>query len=252
MGRPSRPVASTEEPGFPVGLVADEGVGEEARAHALDVVLAAARHSPRPVLHARLTLRLHRDPALERPAVAKASLDVSGRPVRAHVAAAQMSEALDLLERRLRRNLENLEESRRARRRETGVAAAGEWRHGSLSTERPEHFPRPPEERELVRRKTFAPAALSADEAALELRLLDHDFHLFTNAETGAEDVVRRRDDGTAAHDRGPAPALLLDDALERLNAGGERFVFFTDPQSRRGKLVYLRYDGHYGLIEPD
>ena len=252
MGRPSRPVVSTEEPGFPVSLVADEGVGEDARAHALDALLAVARHSPRRVLHARLTLRLHRDPALERPAVAKASLDVAGRPVRAHVAAGTMPEAVDLLERRLRRGLEDLEEARRARRHEKGVAVAGEWRHGSLPAERPEHFPRPPEERELVRRKTFAPASVTPGEAALELQLLDHDFHLFTNAETGEEDVVRRRDDGTVAHDRGPAPALLLEDALERLDAGGERFVFFTDPQSRRGKLVYLRYDGHYGLIEPD
>jgi ribosome-associated translation inhibitor RaiA len=246
------PTPPAEEPGFPVSLVADEELGEEVKKHALDVLLAVARHAPRRVLHARMTLRLHPDPALERPAVAKASLDVGGRPVRAHVAAEHMHEAIDLLERRLRRSLEDLEELRRARRHEPGTAPEGEWRHGSLPTERPDYFPRPPEERELVRRKTFAPTELTPAEAALELELLDHDFHLFTNAETGEEDVVHRRTDGTVGREPGPAPAMLVEDAIERLNLSGDRFVFFTDPQTRRGQLLYVRYDGHYGLIEPD
>lgn len=257
MGRSSpRPGAvpppPAQERGFPVSFVADEELGDEVKAHALEVLLDVASHAPRPVLHARMTLRLHPDPALERPAVAKASLDVGGRPVRAHVAAEQMREAIDLLERRLRRNLESLEELRRARRRKRAAVPPGEWRHGNQPAERPAYFPRPPEERELVRRKTFAPSELTPEEAALELQLLDHDFHLFTNAETGEEDVVHRRADGTIGIERGPAPAMLLEEATERLDLSGDPFVFFTDPQTRRGQLLYVRYDGHYGLIEPD
>ena len=250
-----------------MSLVADDELGERVKEHALDVLLGVARHAPLPVLHARMTLRVHADPALERPAVAKASLDVSGRPVRAHVAAEHMSEAIDLLERRLRRNLEDMDELTRAHRHETSVEPLGEWRHGSLPTERPEHFPRPPEERELIRRKTFALSPLTPEQAALEMQVLDHDFHLFTDAETGEENVVYRRPDGTIALaqitpmpagkpsafavDPAPAPVLLVEDAVERLNLSGERFVFFVDAQTRRGNLLYLRYDGHYGLIEP-
>jgi hypothetical protein len=38
---------------------------------------------------------------------------------------------------------------------------------------------------------------------------------------------------------------------LERLDMSGERFVFFVDPQTRRGAVMYRRYDGHHGLVQP-
>lgn len=263
---PGPPVEPAPPEGFPLALVADDDLGEEVRAHARDVIERVARAAHRPVIRAQVTLRRLRDPALERPAIVKAALDVSGRQVRAHVAAGTVVEAIDLVERRLRRNLERLEELRRSRRRETGIAEPGEWRHGDLPAERPEHYVRPPEERELVRRKTFASAPTTPEQAVLEMQTLDHDFHLFTNADTGAESVVSRRADGTVllsqlepgveavvpmAIDPAPAPVLLLEQAIERLDTSGERFVFFVDPQTRRGNLLYVRYDGHYGLIEP-
>ncbi len=238
-------------PEFPLTLVADDDIPERVRAHAVECLTRVARLAPRPVLHARATLREHRDPARERPAVVKAALDVSGRTVRAHVAAAHLIEAIDLLADRLRRNLEDLEELERTRRHETGVAEPGEWRQGDLPTARPEHFVRPPEERELVRRKTYARSPLTLEEAALELQLLDYDFYLFTNAHTDEENVVHRGPDGRLEHIE-KAPVLLADDAIERLDAGGEPFVFFVDPQTRRGNVLYPRYDGHYGLLEPE
>jgi hypothetical protein len=234
-----------------VTLVAGDEIPKRARAHAVETVVRVARFAPRPVLHARITLREQSDHALERPAVVRASLDVSGREVRAHVAARQLIEGIDLLYERLRRNLEDLDEFRRARRHRTGIAEPGEWRHGDLPTTRPEYFPRPREERELIRRKTLAPSTMTVEEAALELVLLDYDFYLFTNAETSEESVVYRRPEGGLALAE-KAPVLLVEDAIERLDAGGERFVFFADAQSRRGHVLYRRYDGHYGLLEPE
>jgi Sigma 54 modulation/S30EA ribosomal protein C terminus len=29
----------------------------------------------------------------------------------------------------------------------------------------------------------------------------------------------------------------------------GQPFVFFVDPETGRARLLYHRYDGHYGLI---
>lgn len=237
--------------GFPISVVADDDIPESIRAHAVERVVHVARFARRPVLHARVTLRLDRNPALERPAVAKAALDVSGRSIRAHVAAKELREAIDLLEERLRRNLEEAEELRRSRRHETGAPAPGEWRHGLLPTARPEYFPRPSDERELIRRKTYAGSPLTPDEATLELRLLDYDFYLFTNESTGEENVAWQEPDGSSALME-DAPVLLLADAIERLDAGGERFVFFVDVQDRRGRVLYRRYDGHYGLLEPE
>ena len=46
-----------------------------------------------------------------------------------------------------------------------------------------------------------------------------------------------------------PAAELTVDEAIERLNAGGEPFVFFASPLTGRGNVAYRRYDGHYGLI---
>ena len=254
--------------GFPVDVVVEEGVTETAADQARDMVVRVSRFASRPVLHGRIVLGIHRDPARVRPAVAKVSLDVSGRSIRAHVAAEGMPEAIDLLERRLRRNLTALEELRRAHRHETGAAPPGEWRHGNLPSERPGTFPRAAEERELVRRKTFSLSTLTPDEAAVEMSMLDYDFHLFTNAETGVENVVHRGADGTIsvtttgptsgaaattiAVDPVPAAVMLPEDAIERLNLTGERFVFYVDAQTRRGSVLYVRYDGHYGLIEPE
>lgn len=263
--REGAPLVQASE--FPVTILAGAEIGESVRRRAREIVGRAARHAPRPVLHARVTLSMHHDQALERPAIAKVALDVGGHSVRAHVAAAHMTEALDLVAEQLRRSLEDLEELERNRRREIGVAPPGEWRHGSLPAARPDYFPRPPEEREVVRRKTFALSPLTPEEAVLEMRVLDYDFHLFVNADTGEENVVYRRQDGRLALavitpttqpralpigvDTAPAPVMLLDDAVELLNASGARFAFFADAQTRRGNLLYRRYDGHYGLIEP-
>jgi len=35
------------------------------------------------------------------------------------------------------------------------------------------------------------------------------------------------------------------------MNAVGHRFPFFENAATGRGSVVYRRYDGHYGLIEP-
>ena len=47
------------------------------------------------------------------------------------------------------------------------------------------------------------------------------------------------------------APTLALDEAVEWLDVAGEPFVFFGDRDTGRAKVVYRRYDGHYGLVEP-
>jgi hypothetical protein len=43
-----------------------------------------------------------------------------------------------------------------------------------------------------------------------------------------------------------------FDAAIDRLRcstSSDTRFVFFVDPDSRRGNVVFRRYDGNYGLI---
>ena len=44
---------------------------------------------------------------------------------------------------------------------------------------------------------------------------------------------------------------MELDTALAEMDQVDHRFLFFANAESGRGNVVYLRYDGHYGLIEP-
>jgi putative sigma-54 modulation protein len=48
----------------------------------------------------------------------------------------------------------------------------------------------------IVRKKQFVMSPMTTDEAALQLDLLQHDFYLFTNADTGRTAVLYRREDG--------------------------------------------------------
>lgn len=254
------------QPAVPIPVSARGRVSARARAAAERRLSRLVPIAPRRVLHARVVLEQLDDPALERPAVAKATLDVSGRIVRAHVAAAEMTEAVDLLADRLRGRLLELSEREEADRRGPGSTAPGRWRHGSLPTARPGWFPRPREERELVRRKTFTPEPVSVEEAAWEMRMLDHDFHLFTDAGTGGESVLFAGEDGglrlrraspsgepaaapAVAVDPAPVPTLSVDEALEALEVAGEPFLFFVERGRGRGAVAYRRYDGHCGLV---
>ena len=51
-------------------------------------------------------------------------------------------------------------------------------------------------EMEIVRTKRFAAKPMQAEEAALQMALLGHDFFLFTSSESGCAAVIYRRRDG--------------------------------------------------------
>jgi hypothetical protein len=255
----------TEQPRVQVAIVHGE-VAEGERHYAERKIGALLRLAPAPVLFARVTL-VHEDaPSIERPVVAKGVLDVNGRPVRAHVAAASDREAIDLLEAKLRHGLETLTEHRQARRHEPAAAAPGSWRHGMLPTPRPAWFPRPVEERELVVRQSLVPHERTVAEAALDLALLDQAWMLFRELTTGSDAlladvgegyhlVVASRDSPDVGDVGAPvrlelgAPRMAVEAALALLDETGAPYVFFVDAATGRGRVVYRRLDGHHGSV---
>jgi hypothetical protein len=227
-----------------------------------------------PVLHARIRITRYPDPALARPVIAQANLDLNGRLVRARLSAPTAREAVDLLRDRLRQRLQHLvqraEGTWEDRRPRYTAHKEHEWRHGDEPTHRPPYFPRPPEEREIVRHKTVAPARCGLDDAAADMNDMDYDFHLFTEAGTRQDSVlyraaptgyrlaqVRPRPDALAPHtlpvtvSDQPAPRLSVQEAAARMAVWDQPFLFFRDHEGGRGALLYHRYDGHYGLISP-
>jgi ribosome-associated translation inhibitor RaiA len=229
------------------------------------------QYTSRPVLHARVKFTRHRDPAVRRPVVAQANLDVDGRPIRGQVQADTAREAVDLLAARLRRSIGREAERSRAHRGELPAAGAHEWRHDFEPRDKPNYFPRPTDERRVIRRKSFTMAPCTIDEAASEMSLLDYDFHLFTEKGTGTAAVLHRHG-ATGYHlalvapaladqltpftlpvtiSRHVVPCLTENEATFRLGLLGSPFLFFIDAAYGRASLLYHRYDGHYGLITP-
>lgn len=219
-------------------------------------------------LEARVVLIEERNPRIERAARAEAELNIAGRPVHARVAAESMRAAIDELAdrlgRRLRRHIDRIVTSKRRAPRteqeEPPAVAAGR--------RRPERLVRPAGERAVVRRKSFAIAAETAAEAAAGMEALDHDFYLFHDAETGADAVIYRDDDSRLAvivprgaetrHDQLPRreesrmrEPIPVDTAVGEMGELEHRFLYFVNAATGRGNVIYLRYDGDYGLIEP-
>jgi len=247
-------------------------VPDEAMDLAVMKARSVLRMAPEPVLFARVKLTMAADPAVDRPAVAQVNVDLNGRPVRAEAAAATMRDAIEVLADKLRIQLERAARNWAKLRGGTPVAEPGEWRHQSIPAQRPSYFPRPVEERGVVRHKSYGLPRLTPGEAIADLELLDYDFHLFTERSTNQDSVIYRSNGGyrlaqvrpkpdrvgphgeladvltVSAH---PAPKLNLIEAEARLEEFGEAFLFFQNADTGRGNLIYHRYDGDYGLIMP-
>lgn len=75
---------------------------------ARDVVARALAHTRRPILYAKVTLNVLRDPAVPRPNLVSVRVDLNGRPVNAYATAPTMSEAISLAAARLRARVEHM------------------------------------------------------------------------------------------------------------------------------------------------
>jgi ribosome-associated translation inhibitor RaiA len=253
-----------------VVFVLDGPVDPRVKDHADALLDRLAGKAPRPVIFARFKMMVEEGRVPEQRAVAQATVDVSGALIRAQVAAPTVDDALNVLEERLGRRLRRLAERRQDAEQRPPRTPPGQWRHDDLPDSRPSVFPRPPEEREIVRHKTFGPEAITPEEAVFDLDVLDYRFFLFTDVRDGADSVVYetdgdvrlRRIGGDAPPemaerplpveiDPTPAPRLTTDEAVEHLDVSGAPFVFYEDAESGRGMVVYRRLDGHYGAIRP-
>lgn len=247
-------------------VVTDGQVGDDVKERARRKLAQLEQYAPRDFLYARV--EFSRRPTQAPSTSVHGVLDVQGNIVQARLQASEPEESLDLLVARLQSQLRRLTDRLQSRRQEPERVDEGEWRHGALPTPRPDHFPRPADEREIVERVTHARGSATPEEAAFDLDLLDDDWLLYEDETAGSDAVIRRRRDGaygvSAAGDvrisddgpytieaEGPPAEQTVVDALERLRTGDEGHVFFLDPETGRGAVAYWRYDGHYGIVRP-
>ncbi len=199
------------------------------------------RQFPEPVLHARVTISRHSDPAVARPVVVQVNLDLNGRPVRVAADGVAAREAIDAAQAKLRRRLPEFSRHWEARRS----------RHRAEVAARPS-----PGARETV------------DEAVVRMVGLGYRFYLFTESSSGQDSVLHRagpsgyrlsqvdptpgrlapRVTRLVVSDQ-PAPRLSVSEAAERLEREFLSFLFFAESDSGRGCVLYRRGDGQYGLV---
>jgi ribosome-associated translation inhibitor RaiA len=226
------------------------------------------RHTDEPILGARITIRRAGRKA-SRPWVADAHVLVDGRTLAAHTTGRSPEEAADEAAERLRRQLRRIAGAEVAVRDEPRRIQAALEALPSEERHLPQTRLKPPEEREIVHRRPYLDTPLSTIEAIDELLSTDAQFLLFRHVRTGEDVVVYRRDDGRIGLIHPPGSPLADEaDVLvpkpdkydgpvsfahvrEEMDLAGHRFLFFVDEADGRGKVIYLRHDGDYGVVEP-
>jgi Sigma 54 modulation/S30EA ribosomal protein C terminus len=254
-----------------ISVSAHGAVPHEALETGAERMLGLVKVAGAPVLHIRFRLTHLPHRSIERPAVAQAVFDVDGRPVRAQVSAGTFAEAIELLDERMREQLDSHADREQTTREQRRRREPGEWRHGDEALALVPGTALPEVDRQIVRHKAFGVAVVDIDEAAYDMDSQDYRFHLFTNAANGCDSIIYHRTDGglglsqigegdpgvtdaswaQAELDPTPVPRLSTQEAQEALELSGSTFVFFQNAESGRGNVLYRRYDRAYGLIEP-
>jgi putative sigma-54 modulation protein len=137
-----------------------------------------------------------RNPSIPQPEVADATLFIDGTVMKARESSGDMYASIDLMADKLMRQV------RRYRGRQLDRWQGQRGRKGAADAPAPgadaveEEEPTTDLESRIVRTKQFQMKPMSAEEAAMHMELLDHDFFVFTSAETGDINVLYRRRDG--------------------------------------------------------
>lgn len=142
-----------------------------------------------------LELWTEKNPSIANNQVAEATIFTKGPVIRGREASSDMYTALDLLAEKLERQVRKYRGKLIARTQ--GGHREAVMQAGLVVPEEPEaeveeagELPR------IVKTKQFLVKPMTAEEAALQLELVGHDFFVFQNVETQETNVVYRRADG--------------------------------------------------------
>ncbi len=134
-----------------------------------------------------LELRVERNPSISHNQVAEATIWTKGPTLRAREASVDMRASIDQLTDKLLRQVEHYraKRSRKHPGRGNGIPPGG-----PMSTSDDETGP------QIVKTKQFTVKPMTAEEAALQLELVGHDFFVFRSDDSGEVNVLYRRRDG--------------------------------------------------------
>ena len=133
-----------------------------------------------------LELSVEKNPSIAANQVAEATVWTKGPTLRVTEASTDMKASIDQLTEKLLRQVEHYRGKRRGRQ----IRGNGTPPGGSMSIPEEETHP------QIVKTKQFTVKPMSAEEAALQLDLVGHDFFVFRSDESDEINVIYRRKDG--------------------------------------------------------
>lgn len=139
---------------------------------------------------AEVELTHERNPSVTDSEVAEATLFINGVVLKAREASEDMYASIDRMSDKLERQVRRYR-GRQIDRWHGQKAKAAAVPEPTAAVEEEEDI-----EARIVRTKQFQMKPMGAEEAVLQMELLDHDFFVFTSADTGDINVVYRRRDG--------------------------------------------------------
>jgi putative sigma-54 modulation protein len=138
-----------------------------------------------------LELSVERNPKIERPQIAEVTVRTKGPVLRVRESADDMYVAIDQAARKLERQARRYRERRKDHHGRAALDEIPELVEAQAAGAREEE-PSP----RLMKSKRFDMKPMSAEEAALNMDMLHHDFYVFRNEADGQVNVVYRRRDG--------------------------------------------------------
>ena len=141
---------------------------------------------------AEVELSHERNPSIPEPEVAEATLFINGSVLKAREASGDMYASIDRMSDKLERQVKRF----RGRQIDRWQGQLKNQPEGAAADPQPFVVEEEEVETRIVRTKQFQMKPMGAEEAVLQMELLDHDFYVFTSADTGDINVVYRRRDG--------------------------------------------------------
>jgi putative sigma-54 modulation protein len=136
-------------------------------------------------------LSVARNPRINTKQTAEVTIYANGSVIRAEESSEDLYASIDLVADKIARQLRKFKEKRQDKTHtnpKVGDVVAEELVVPDLIGDRAPELPK-----EVVRTKYFAMPAMTMQEALEQLQVIDHDFYMFRNAETGEINVIYER-----------------------------------------------------------